>query len=89
MRFQKEFYLFPTPLDPDSIVRNILGSVPGDPSTAPRQTALQRAVVAVLESGKTLRPTGGGCFLLPDDLDWGSQVYQRRGLPTQSASARR
>jgi hypothetical protein len=82
VRFQREFYLFPVPIGPGYVLSNILGSVPSDLSAAPRRTALQRAAVAVLERGKSLRPTGGGCFLLPDDLDWGSQVYLRQGLPT-------
>ena len=82
VRFQREFYLFPVPTGPEYVLSNILGEVPSDLSAAPRRTALQRAAVAVLESGKSLRPTGGGCFLLPDDLNWGRQVYLRQGLPT-------
>ena len=81
VRFQREFYLFPVPFGPEYVLGNILGSVPDDLSAAPRRTALQRAAVAALQSGKSLRPTGGGCFLLPDDLDWGSQVYLKQGLP--------
>ena len=34
-------------------------------------------------SGQKLRPTGGGCFLLPEDFDWGGQVYRRQEIPWQ------
>lgn len=81
VRFQREFYLLPIGLQPRYLYRRIFGSETLDPETAPRDTALRRAVLDIVSSGGTLRPTGGGCFLLPEDFDWGAQVYLRKGLP--------
>lgn len=78
VRFQREFYLFPVRSTPEYLVQHILGQVPDDLSAAPRRTGLQRALLDMLNRGEVLRPTGGACFLLPEDLDWGSQVYLRR-----------
>jgi hypothetical protein len=85
VRFQREFYLFPVPIAPWYVLRNILGDLPDDLSSAPRRTALQRAVVDHVSGGNSLRPTGGAGFVLPEDLDWGSQVYLKQELPWAKA----
>jgi len=79
VRFQREFYLLPVDLTPRYVLGNIFDGEAKDLSKAPRRTGLQRAVLAAIEAGRPLRPTGGACFLLMDDLDWGKQVYLRRG----------
>ncbi len=53
----------------------------GHPLRARRETSLQRAIVDRLLAGKELRAKAGGCFLLPEDLRWGHQVYLRRTGP--------
>ncbi len=78
VRFQREFYLLPRPLTSKHMLDNILGPDPLDLSVAPRRTGLQRAVVDLLSSGRSLRPTGGGCLLLTEDFHWGGQVYLRQ-----------
>jgi hypothetical protein len=81
VRFQREVYLVPTGIGDDSVLRNVFDGVPVDLSQAPRDTSLQRAILSVLHSGRSLPTGGGGCFLLPEDFDWGSQVYRRQKLP--------
>ncbi len=81
VRFQKEFYLVPSWLSAEHLVKRVMGVALEDLSTAPRSTSLQRALLALLESGQRLSPTGGGCFLFPEDLDWGAQVYIRQHMP--------
>ncbi len=81
VRFQREVYLVPTGLGDDSLLRNVFGRVPADLSKAARDTSLQRAILEVLGSGRSLPTGGGGCFLLPDDFDWGTQVYRSQILP--------
>jgi hypothetical protein len=81
VRFQREFYLFPISLDSDYLLKNVFGEVPEDLSQAPRRTGFQRALLDYLVSGKPLQPSGGGCFLLPQDFDWGAQVYRNQRLP--------
>jgi hypothetical protein len=80
VRFQKELYLFPIGLGRDSVFWRVFGGVPEDLSTAPRDTALRRAILDRAASGEPFRPTAGGCFLFPEDLDWGAQVYLRQDL---------
>ncbi len=77
VRFQKEFYLLPHCATPESLLQHVFGQSPIDPATAPRRTALQRTILDRLSSDQPLRPTGGGCFLLFDDFNWGKQVYLR------------
>jgi hypothetical protein len=81
VRFQREVYLVPTGIRDDSVLRNVFGGMPDDLEKAPRDTALQRAILEVLQSGRSLPTGGGGCFLLPEDFDWGKQVYRRQRLP--------
>ncbi len=75
LRFQREFYLYPNQR-PNH--RQILERVWGMPvptlKDAPQNTRLQMAVARHLRAGKQWSTTGG--FILPQDLNWGAQVYQ-------------
>ena len=84
VRFQRELYLFPIPLHSRYLLSRVFGEETQEPeqvAAAPQRTAFQRALAAHLEAGRPLRPAGGGCFLLPEDLRWGEQVYRRQELP--------
>jgi len=81
LRFQREVYLYPLMLDDEEIMRAVFGTVPEDLSCAPRETRLQRAILDRLSAGERLVARAGGCFLLPDDLDWGSEVYRAARFP--------
>jgi len=81
VRFQREFYLIPIRLWTPTMLERVFGRVPEDLSQAPRDTALRRAILDVLESGRQLRPAAGGGFILPDDLRWGTQVYRSQRMP--------
>ena len=81
VRFQREVYLFPIGLSDDSLASALFGGLrrklPEDLSDYPRETSLQRAYLDAVEAGE-YEPGGGGCFLLPEDVDWGAQVYLRQ-----------
>jgi len=81
LRFQREVYLYPLVLDDEAIVRAVFGAVPDDLTRAPRETRLQRAILDRLSAGKRLVARAGGCFLLTEDLDWGSEVYRTTRFP--------
>lgn len=74
VRFQREVYLFPIGLSDESLPQNIFGEIPEDLTTAPRNTSMQRAYIDAMQAGG-LVTGGGGCFLLPEDVNWGTQVY--------------
>ncbi len=80
VRFQQEVYLFPIVLDELHLVKSVFGCVPEDLTQAPRDTTLQRVLLDRLLAGEQFSPRGGGCFLLPDDVDWGAQVYRRNSV---------
>ncbi len=82
VRFQREVYLFPIPRG-GGVIRRVFGygfeetdgAVSGeDRARLPRDTGMQRAFAAHLDTGGRFR--GGGCFLLKEDLDWGREVYR-------------
>lgn len=53
VRFQRRFHLTPGTLPGDSdVLRFVFGRPDGEPGTLPRETALQRAVVAHLRAGR-------------------------------------
>ena len=81
VRFQREVYLVPTATGADNVLRHVFGNLPDDLSEAPRDTALQRAILDVLQSGRAIPTGGGGCFLFPEDFNWGQQVYRRQRPP--------
>lgn len=78
VRFQRELYLYPAWLRSDHLLDRVFDGVPEDLTQAPRNTTLQRALLDHVLGGQKLRPIGGGCFLLPEDLNWGAQVYRRQ-----------
>ena len=65
----------------DHLLDRVFDGVPEDLTHAPRNTTLQRALLDHVLGGQKLRPIGGGCFLLPEDLNWGAQVYRRQTFP--------
>ena len=76
VRFQREFYLFPIFSGGRSGLDRIFNDGMQDLSKAPRNTSLRRTVLNHLQAGGYLR--SGGALLFVEDLDWGTQVYQRR-----------
>ncbi len=76
VRFLKEVYRFPANGSTASSLRWIFGETPKDLTNAPRNSTLRRRVIEHLLAGGEL--VGGGCFLLVDDLAWGSQIYRRQ-----------
>jgi hypothetical protein len=81
IRFQKEVYLLPAAAHDNQLVDRIFGEMPEDLDKAPRDTALQRALLDRLAAGEHDDARAGACFMLPEDLDWGRQVYLRQKLP--------
>lgn len=77
VRFQREVYLFPIPQG-GGLIRRVFGYgySEADVARLPRRTGMQRAFAAHLEAGGHFR--GGGCFLLKDDVHWGSAYYRTR-----------
>jgi len=84
VRFQREVYLFPIPHG-GGVIRRVFGygfaEMDGtvsdvDRARLPRDTGMRRAFAAHLDAGGRFR--GGGCFLLKEDLDWGSEVYRKQ-----------
>lgn len=71
--FQKEFYLVPLAVGD--------GAMPWQtvPKKGRRLTTMQRAFLKHVERGGRFHP--GGCFLLKDDLNWGSQIYRNQTMP--------
>ena len=76
VRFQQEMYLVPIPTDGTEALRWVFGDRPDALQNAPRRTRLERAIVGHLQAGNHMR--AGGCFLFPEDLRWGEQVYRRQ-----------
>jgi len=85
VRFQREVYLLPYETHDEQLVNVILGGVPEDPSEAPKDTALQRALLDGLVVGRRDDARAGACFLLPEDFNWGQQVYLRQELPCEES----
>ena len=81
VRFQREFYLVPGAIRPTSLFRGVFDRTPEDMATAARETALQRAILDDIADGNPYRPHAGRGFLLPEDLDWGAQVYRKSRFP--------
>jgi len=73
--WQREVYEFPMPSTGNDGLYFVFGQDKIDPSTAPRDSKLRRAIVEHLEAGKNLR--SGGMFFLFDDLEkYGTQCYR-------------
>jgi hypothetical protein len=75
VRFQREVYLYPVGGDSD-VISTVFGygHTADDQPSLPRKTTMQRAFAAHLESGGHFRD--GGCFLLKEDVSWGSTYYR-------------
>jgi hypothetical protein len=79
VRFQKEVYLFPIPAGSEGALRTVFGVKYKDWANVRRETVMQRAFAKHIDKGGHFR--GGGCFLFPEDLNWGSRFYRRQVLP--------
>ncbi len=86
VRFQREVYLFPIGLSDSSLPQSIFDEEPEDLATAPRDTSMRRAYIDAMQAGG-LVTGGGGCFLLPEDVRWGSQVYLSQEWPHRLPTA--
>ncbi len=76
LRFQREMYLYPRFYERSGLVSEaIFGKEANDLASVPQQTSLQRAAATFLKDGGRFNG-GGGCFLLLEDFNWGSQCYQ-------------
>ena len=76
-----EAFLLPYETHASQLFDVIFGGIPEDPTKAPRNTVLQRALLERLILGERLHASAGACFLLPEDLNWGQQMYLGQTLP--------
>ena len=76
VRFQQEFYLYPVQSNDSQTFDRVFDGKPEDFNNAPRDTSLRRAIIDHYLRGGHLRGAGG--FILKDDIDWGSQIYQKK-----------
>jgi len=74
VRVLRELYLFPLPgASAQQTYERVFG--PGiEPENAPQDTTLQRIIIRHVKSGGHWR--NYGCMMLPQDLQWGSQIYR-------------
>ena len=84
VRFLREFYMVPSGISARSILQTVFGNDADDLSNAPRDTSLQRAILEHVSAGRPIDPRAGKCFLFPEDLDWGRQVYRTSKFPPAS-----
>lgn len=75
IRFQREFYLYPTKGGPEFLWSYVIGDnySMDDLASAPRETALQRATLGWLENGGELFDMAGMAF--HGSEAWGTQPY--------------
>ncbi len=75
VKFQREFYLLPLRSNHIPTYSRVFGRSDIDIATAPRNTALQRAIVDYVLSGGHMRYNAG--FILPENMkNWGLGWYQ-------------
>ncbi len=76
IKFQRAGYLVPTAGGSEETLLRVFGEQVKKTglAAAPRKSSMQRAVAEFVESGGQLRP--GGCFVLTEDLPWGSNKYR-------------
>ncbi|MDA0745657.1 MAG: acyltransferase domain-containing protein [bacterium] len=75
--YQRELYLFPRPYSGKDGLYFIFYQNDIDPTTAPRNTSLKRAVLDHLAAGHPLR--NGGMFFLKEDMKhFGTQFYRQK-----------
>jgi hypothetical protein len=82
VRFQRQVYLLPSPSGGGSTLERVFGSADVDLAAAPRDTALRRAVIEIVERGGHIR--SGRCVIFPEDLRtgaWGAERYRSQPLP--------
>jgi hypothetical protein len=82
VRFLKEVYLFPrkaAETSTRSTLWHVSGEHPDYPIDREGKTSMQQAFERHVADGGHFAP--GGCFLLPEDFDWGKQVYRSGELP--------
>ncbi len=84
MRFQREFYLYPIELERSQLLREVFGEEPADWKTASRDNSFKRSLAEYFAAGGEYHSTGGGSFLLPQDLNWGKEVYLKQKPPWAS-----
>jgi hypothetical protein len=73
VKFQREFYLYPFAGSVGFLWDFVFGKKYPDPTTAPRDTSLRRAVLDWLDRGKVIFDLPGVMFHAPEA--WGSQPY--------------
>ena len=79
VRFQREVHLFPIPgATAHQTLERVFGGPIADLERAPQETSLQRVIIGHLKAGGHWRM--GGCFLLPEDLNWGGQAYRNKAM---------
>ena len=81
VRFLREFYMVPGGISAQSLLQTVFGNAADDLNRAPGDTSLQRAILEHVSSGRPIDPRAGKCFLFPEDLDWGRQVYRTSKFP--------
>lgn len=75
--WQREMYLFPIPSSGRDGLFFLFGRDDIDPTTAPRDTSMRRAMLDWLATGQRLM--AGGAFLLTEELPgYGSQFYRHQ-----------
>ena len=82
VRFQRQVYLLPSPSGGGSTLERVFGSADVDLATAPRDTALRRAVLGIVERGGHIR--SGRSVIFPEDLRagaWGAERYRSQPPP--------
>jgi len=85
VRLQREMYLLPYGTHDEALVHVVFGGMPEDAGKAPRDTALQRALLDRIARGGRFHAGAGAGFILPEDFAWGRQVYIRQELPWAGA----
>lgn len=77
VKFQRAFYLLPIKSDEGETLQRVFGSRKiADPSVAPRNTSLRRAILDYTAEGNHLH--GGAGFILKDDLHSGMKKYTKK-----------
>ncbi len=77
VRFERELYLHPHNSKGPAALWFVFLQEKFDLQTAPRDTSLQRAILAYLEAGHTWR--NGSMFILADDIaHFGQQHYRSK-----------
>ena len=68
-------FLYPVKSTDVQVLERVFGAKPEDISQLPERSSLQAAIKNYYMSGGYLKQ--GGMFLLKEDLNWGSEIYQK------------